>query len=232
MLLAKYDDVIEALAPDRADEPVRERVLPWTVRCCEDLGDPDSLETVPERAAVDRVAVAEQVGRGRVVRKSVDDLLRCPRGSRGLGHVEVDDTPAIVSEHNEDEDHSQARGGDGEEVERDEVPDMVGEKCPPTLGWGSAPLQDQPRDGAFGDIVREYFNFLRTAPPEYKGVLGEQRVRVYGEMAVNSGTYTFSTVRDSKPVTIPARFSFVYRNRNGRWMIVDHHSSAMPAPPQ
>jgi len=90
--------------------------------------------------------------------------------------------------------------------------------------WGtvSATIRDTPSS------IRDYFNFLPTASPEYKGVLGEQRVRVYGDMAVNSGTYTFSTVRDGKPVTIPARFSFVYRNRNGRWMIVDHHSSARP----
>jgi uncharacterized protein (TIGR02246 family) len=80
--------------------------------------------------------------------------------------------------------------------------------------------------------IEEYFSFLRTAPPEYKIVLGEQRVRVYGDMAINTGTYVVSTVREGKPATIPARFSFVYRNRNGRWMIVDHHSSAMPAPPQ
>jgi uncharacterized protein (TIGR02246 family) len=80
--------------------------------------------------------------------------------------------------------------------------------------------------------IREAFNFLRTVQ-EYKIVLGEQRVRVYGDMAINTGTYTVSAVpRDGKPVTLPARFSFVYRNRNGRWMIVDHHSSAMPAPPQ
>jgi hypothetical protein len=39
-------------------------------------------------------------------------------------------------------------------------------------------------------------------------------------------------MRDGKPATIAARFSFVYRQRDGRWMIVDHHSSAVPAPPQ
>src|SRR5450759_720750 len=39
-------------------------------------------------------------------------------------------------------------------------------------------------------------------------------------------------------VTLPAsqlvvrRFSFVYRNRDGRWLIVDHHSSAVPLPPK
>ena len=80
--------------------------------------------------------------------------------------------------------------------------------------------------------IQEYFDFLRTAPTAYKIVLGEQRVRVYGDVGINTGTYTVSLVRDGKPVTIPARFSFVDRNNNGRWMIVDHHSSAMPAPPQ
>ena len=58
-------------------------------------------------------------------------------------------------------------------------------------------------------------------------------MRVYGDTAINSGTYALLNVavRDGKPVTIAARFSFVYRNRNGRWVIVDHHSSRVPAPP-
>jgi uncharacterized protein (TIGR02246 family) len=94
--------------------------------------------------------------------------------------------------------------------------------------WGtrSPTLRDSPA------TVREYFNILRTVPPSYKAVLGEQRIRVYGDIALNTGTYTFSETRDGKEITRPARFSFVYRNRGGRWLIVDHHSSAVPAPPQ
>ena len=80
--------------------------------------------------------------------------------------------------------------------------------------------------------LREYFNILRTVPPSYKAVLGEQRVRIYGDIAINTGTYTFSEVRDGKEISRPARFSFVYRNRDGRWLIVDHHSSAVPEPPK
>jgi hypothetical protein len=34
-----------------------------------------------------------------------------------LGHVEVDDPPAVVSEHDEDEEDAQASGGHGEEVD-------------------------------------------------------------------------------------------------------------------
>lgn len=77
--------------------------------------------------------------------------------------------------------------------------------------------------------VRQYFNILRTVPPSYKAVLVEQHIRVYGDMAINSGRYNFSEVRDGKEIVRPSRFSFVYRNRDGRWLIVDHHSSAVPA---
>ncbi len=94
--------------------------------------------------------------------------------------------------------------------------------------WGtrSPTLRDNPT------TVRDYFNILRTVDSSYKVVLGEQRIRVYGDMAINSGTYTFSEVRDGKPTSRPARFSFVYRKRDGRWLIVDHHSSAVPSAPK
>jgi gluconolactonase len=42
----------------------------------------------------------------------------------------------------------------------------------------------------------------------------------------------FSYVKDGGAKSLPARHSFVYRNRDGNWLIVDHHSSAMPAPPK
>ena len=91
--------------------------------------------------------------------------------------------------------------------------------------WGtrSSTLRDTPA------TVRDYFKVLQTVPPSYKVVLGEQRIRVYGDIALNTGTYTFSEDRDGKPIARPARFSFVYRNRDGRWLIIDHHSSAVPA---
>ena len=90
--------------------------------------------------------------------------------------------------------------------------------------WGtrSSTLRDTPT------TVRDYFKVLQTVPSSYKVVLGEQRIRIYGDMAINTGTYTISEDRDGKPFIRPARFSFVYRNRDGRWLIVDHHSSAVP----
>jgi hypothetical protein len=55
---------------------------------------------------------------------------------------------------------------------------------------------------------------------------------VYGNTAVNSGYYTFSYTKDGETKSIPARYSFTYVKDGNDWKIVDHHSSAVPAPPK
>jgi uncharacterized protein (TIGR02246 family) len=95
---------------------------------------------------------------------------------------------------------------------------------PDAVLWGtrSPVLRDKP------ELIRDYYKLLQTVPPSYKATLGEQRIRVYGDTAIDTGTYTFSEMHDGKEVVRPARFSFVYHYRMGRWWIVDHHSSASP----
>ncbi len=71
--------------------------------------------------------------------------------------------------------------------------------------------------------------FRQTASqPTARVALGEHMVRVYGDMAIDSGLYNFFQVRDGNAVLVPARYTFVYRKRDGRWRIVEHHSSRVP----
>ena len=103
--------------------------------------------------------------------------------------------------------------------------------APDAVLWGttSPTIRDNPA------AIRDYFNLLTRVPPDYKGILGEQRIRVYGDVAINTGTYTFiGPARDAAGNALrrPARFSFVYHKRDGRWLIVDHHSSAVPQAPK
>jgi hypothetical protein len=58
----------------------------------------------------------------------------------------------MVSEHDED---AQAGGGHGEEVDRHQVPDMVGEERPPGLRRSKATLRHEAGDGAFSDVDAE-----------------------------------------------------------------------------
>ena len=119
VLFAEDENMIQTLAPDRADEPLRERILPRAVRRREDFVDPHALHSVPELLTVDLVTVAQEVGRRGVIRKGIDNLLGRPVGGGMLGHAEVDDAPAMVSEHDKDEEYPQAHGGDSEEIDGD-----------------------------------------------------------------------------------------------------------------
>ncbi len=80
--------------------------------------------------------------------------------------------------------------------------------------------------------LRAYFVGAFAALPKLKVTFGDQLIRVYGNTAVNTGYYTLSFTKDGETKTLPARYSFTYVKDGDNWLIVDHHSSAMPAPPK
>jgi uncharacterized protein (TIGR02246 family) len=71
--------------------------------------------------------------------------------------------------------------------------------------------------------IKDYFeHFLAKGP---NGKIDEANVRQFGDVAINSGVYTFDFAGGDK---VQARFTFVYRKVDGEWKIAEHHSSAMP----
>jgi uncharacterized protein (TIGR02246 family) len=80
--------------------------------------------------------------------------------------------------------------------------------------------------------IRAYFVSAFERLRDRKVTVGDQLIRVYNDIAINTGYYTFRYTLNGEPKESPARFSFVFRKRNGRWLIVDHHSSAMPPTPK
>jgi uncharacterized protein (TIGR02246 family) len=80
--------------------------------------------------------------------------------------------------------------------------------------------------------LRDYFVTAFKVLPGLRVAFGDQLIRVYGTSAVNTGYYTFSYVKDGETKTLPARYSFTFVKNGERWLIVDHHSSAMPPPPK
>ena len=53
-------------------------------------------------------------------------------------------------------------------------------------------------------------------------------IQTYGEAAVGSGIYKVSLKRESALEVTMARFSFTCLKQDGRWQIVNHHSSLVP----
>ncbi len=89
------------------------------------------------------------------------------------------------------------------------------------FGTSSGVLRDKP------ELVWDYFKGIADLG-DSKIETAEHRVQVFGNVAVNTGYYTRSSTQNGKVVKNPARFTFVYQLREGRWMIVTHHSSALP----
>ena len=120
-----------------------------------------------------------------------------------------------------------------------------------TLAWGGALGEDDPdkvlplySDDAvlWGTLsptvradraaLRDYFVTAFKVLPALKVTFGDQLIRVYGGTAVNTGYYTFSYVKDGETKSLPARYSFTFVKSGEQWLIVDHHSSAMPSTPR
>lgn len=70
--------------------------------------------------------------------------------------------------------------------------------------------------------------FGRVAGNAARVAQGEHILRDYGDVVVDSGLYSFFFVREGQAVLVPARYTFVYRKRDGKWLIVEHHSSRVP----
>jgi uncharacterized protein (TIGR02246 family) len=89
------------------------------------------------------------------------------------------------------------------------------------FGTSSPTLRDNP------DMVRDYFKSLPTLGDAVI-TLGEHRIQLLGRTAINTGYYTRTSMQNGKEVKNPARFTFVYAKRDGKWVIINHHSSALP----
>jgi hypothetical protein len=92
--------------------------------------------------------------------------------------------------------------------------------------WGT--LSSTVRSDPAG--LKSYFVGAFQALPKLTVKFGEQFIRVYGDTAVNTGYYTLFYTKDGETKSIPARYSFTFVKEGNDCKIVDHHSSAMPAP--
>jgi hypothetical protein len=106
---------------------------------------------------------------------------------------------------------------------RKSTPDIVALYAKDAVFFGTTSpiIRDTP------ELVRDYFKSLGSLGNSTIAV-GEHRVQVFGDVAINTGFYTRTAVQDGKEVKSPARFTFVYQLRQGKWMIVEHHSSVLP----
>lgn len=74
--------------------------------------------------------------------------------------------------------------------------------------------------------IQDYFeHFLKKQP---LGKVNQRNVKFGCNKITDAGVYTFRIIDAGKTEYVPARYTFVYENRDGEWLIAHHHSSLMP----
>src|SRR6266536_2097804 len=97
MPFSEHDHMIQAIAPDRSDQPLHVGPLPWTGGRGEDFLNPQALDTLAIVKPIDLIPVPQQVAWRRLLRKPLYHLFPGPPSRGMLRHVEVNDAPAMMS---------------------------------------------------------------------------------------------------------------------------------------
>ncbi|AAF84743.1 SgcJ/EcaC family oxidoreductase [Xylella fastidiosa] len=76
--------------------------------------------------------------------------------------------------------------------------------------------------------ILDYFSHFLALKPQ--GYINYRKVTLLDKNnALDAGVYTFIlTNKDGSKHNVQARYSFTYSKIDGTWLIVNHHSSAMP----
>ena len=100
-VFAEDDDVIQTFTANRSNEPFDICSLPRRSRRREHLFDAHRLHLIDEGLPEDLVTITQQIARRTVSRKGLSELLGCPFRRRMSSHAEVENTPPIISKHQE-----------------------------------------------------------------------------------------------------------------------------------
>jgi hypothetical protein len=104
--LAKDDDVIKALAPDRSDQPFCEAILP----------DAHCTNAAQGELAIDAIVISDEVARRLIPGECLRELARKPFCSRILCHVNPEQLSPVQPDYDEGIKQAEPDGRDYEQI--------------------------------------------------------------------------------------------------------------------
>lgn len=117
--------VVQTLPADTPNQPLDKGILPWTPGSDHDLLDPHMLYPLSKGHAIDAVPITQEIPRGLVPRKGINDLLGGPPCRGMLSNVEVDDATSMVGQDDQDKEHRVLHRGDHKEIQGHEIRHVI-----------------------------------------------------------------------------------------------------------
>jgi hypothetical protein len=155
MTLAQHNDVVEALSPDRSDYSFSVRILPGRLGCSPNIFDSERPHLPLKRFSENRVAISDEKSRLIVDCAALEQLACGPDSRRMLSNIHMQDSPTVMAQDDQHDQHPECRRWNREEIQRDRLLEMVLEKRLPLLRrWASA-LDHVLGDGRLANLDTE-----------------------------------------------------------------------------
>src|SRR5882757_157950 len=163
MCLAEDNDVVQALAPDRSDQPFGKAVLPgrgWRGRL---VPDAHGAQSACDDAAIDPIPTADEVTRSLIPRKCLRYLTCNPFGRRICCDVDPDQVSAIAPDDDEGIELVETDSWNNEQVHGGNVWRVVTQEGSPSLTGRPPSFDHVLRDARLRDLKSELEQFAVDA---------------------------------------------------------------------
>src|ERR1700723_3129927 len=177
MDLAQDNDVVGTLTPDRADQPFDKAVLPWRGWCGWLVPNPHGAQSARDDAAIDPVAIADEVARSFIPGKCLCYLTSNPFCRGTCRDVDPDEVSAVEPDNDEGIEQVETDSWNNEQVHGGNVWRVVTQEGPPSLAGRPSPFDHVLGDARLRDLKPKLEQFsvnawrtpkriLRAHPPD------------------------------------------------------------------
>src|ERR1039457_6560185 len=159
--------MIHTLAPDRSDQTFGKAILPRRGRRGGPVPDAHGAHSACDDAAVDPIAIADEVARRLIPREGLGQLARNPFCGRVCCDVDPDEVSAIQPNDDEGIEQVEADGWGNEQIHGRDVRRVITQEGAPSLAWRSMLPDHVLGDARLRDIKPELEQFTvntRCAP--------------------------------------------------------------------
>src|SRR5882672_382178 len=155
MRLAQDNDVVHAFTPDRSDQPFHKAILPGRGWCGKLVPDAHGAQSARDDAAIDPVAIADEVVRSLIRGKCLRYLTCNPFGRGICCDVDPDEVSAVEPDDDEGIEQVETDSWNNEQVRGGNVRRVVAQEGSPSLAGRPPPLDHVLGDARLRDLKPE-----------------------------------------------------------------------------
>src|SRR6476646_9761567 len=185
MHLAQDNDVVHTLTADRSDQPFGKAILPGRGWCGRLVPDAHGAQSARDDAAIDPVAIADEVVRGLIPRKCLRYLTCNPFCGRICRDVDPDQVSAVEPDDDEGIEQVETDSWNNEQVHGGNVLRVVMQEGPPSLAGPPPPFDHVLGDARRRDLKSELEQFAVNAWRAPKRIFDAHPPDQYAQLRVD-----------------------------------------------